>query len=136
MKTVKAAIYLKITSDAALMARLGNTGPFPGRLPKDSPHSREVAAITFIGETTVGRGRKETQTYTLRISSYSHDLGEDVAADLDRLFHPGGVGQWMPLSVGAGQTAYIRREFAADAPDPDSELWQRIVRFRVHFAKA
>lgn len=136
MKEVKAAIWTRVRDDPAIMGptRLDGRGPFLGRLPKDSPHSRRVAAVTFEGETTLARGAKEDQTITLHVWAFSHDLVEDVAADLDRLFHPTPGRHWIPLAVSGGGRAYVRREFAADLPDPGSELWHKVYRLRVRYA--
>lgn len=135
---VKTAIWTRIRSDPTLMGatRLAGRGPFYGRLPKDSPHSRTVAAITLSADTTVtGGGQKESQTVTLDVWAFSHDLVEATATDLDRLFHPASGRAWIPLSVAAGR-AFIRRESAIDVPDPASELWHKSLRFRILFAQA
>lgn len=135
MRDVKSALYTTIRADAPIMMRLGQKGPFFGRLPKDSPHSRTVAAITFEGDTTTVRGSKDDLTLTLHIWAFSHDLAEAVAADLDRLFHPEPSRYGTPLAVTEGK-AFVFREFGQDVPDPDSELIHRVVRLRVRYAKA
>lgn len=137
MKDVKAAFYLRVTTDATIMAKLNNIGPFPGRHPLDAPTSRDVATITYEGETTLTRGFKENITLTLHIWAFRHDLVEDVAVDLDRLFHPtaSSRGQWVPLTVTSGR-AFTRREFAIDVPDRQSPLFHKAIRFRILFAKA
>ncbi len=138
MKAVKAALYARLTGDPTLMNRLGNRGPYLGRFPKDAPHSRTVAAIAFSGETLLVRGDKEQQTYTLNVIAYSHDLVMDVLADLDRLLHPSAGRHWnsLTLTQAPGAVAKIRREAVFDVPDPDSELWQISIRYRVLFARA
>lgn len=135
MRSIKRAVYQRIVGDARIMALLGNKGPFLGALPRVSPHSREEAAITIDGDTSIARGSKEEVTINLQVYSLSHDVVEEVAANLDRLFHPAPGRQWVPLSVADGQ-AFVRREFAADVPDPASELWHKVIRLRVHFGRA
>ncbi len=133
----KKAVYTVITADAALMARLGNKAPYPLRLPKDTPHSRTVAAITYSGSTIQVRGGHEDHTITLSVWAYSHDLAEAVSGDLRRLFHPTSRNRyWVPLPVAGGHRAFIRREFATDVPDPASDLVHISIRHRVKFAPA
>jgi len=130
----KSAMYQAIVADATLMARLGNEGPYD-RLPSDSPHSQNAAAITFEGDTASVQRDREDATITLHVYSESTDVIGDVSADLDRLFHTIGRETWRTLSVAEGR-AFIRREFAADIPDPDSELQHRVVRFRILIVRA
>jgi hypothetical protein len=135
LRSIKAAVYTRITADPTLMNLIDQRGPFPGRLPQDAPQSREIGAITYDGETLVVRGSKEDVTITLHIWTYTHDLAEIIAGHLDRLFRPDPGRQWFQLTVSDGQ-AFVRREFGVDVPDRRSELFHRVVRLRVRYGWA
>ncbi|MDR7496844.1 MAG: hypothetical protein QN174_07795 [Armatimonadota bacterium] len=135
MKAVKAAIYGKMVADATLRAKLGSD-PYIGRLPDTAKLTRTKALISMEGETRPTRGSKEEVTITCHIWSLSHDVAEDVAADLARLFHPTAPRRyWVPLITTGGDRAFTRLGDGLDLPDPTSEVWHRLVRIRVQFAK-
>jgi hypothetical protein len=133
MRVVKIAVWNRIEGDPTIMNLLGQTPPYPGRVLREAPPSADVGRITYVGETLLARGSKEDQTLTLAIWAYSHDLVEDIAANLDRLFRPTVSRYWIELPVTEGR-AFVRKEFTRDLPDIGSELWRKIYRLRIKFA--
>ena len=132
---VKEAVFLAVKGDSVLAAKVtdagGLLGFFLGGIPARFGLADKVAAITLEAGTALARGSKEEVTVTLAVTAHKDALVRDVAADLDRLFHPGGGKQWRPLALKEGAAGFIRREFADDANDPASELRRRNLRFRV-----
>jgi hypothetical protein len=102
------------------------------RLPSDSPHTREVGAITMEFESVVEEGGKENQFVTLHVWGFRKGLVEDISKDIDRLFHSYRW-RWVPLDVGPGAKAFTRVEFRADVLDADSELFHKVIRVRVKY---
>lgn len=139
MREVKAAMFSAMIGDPTLMANLGGTAPFLGRVPKgwwDSPISRTNAAISFDAEVETGGGVKQDVSVIVSVWSYSHDRTESVAEDLDRLFHSQTRLQWRTLTLSDGSQAFIRRERIFNVLDPASEAWHKSIRFRTKIALA
>ncbi len=132
---VQEALFAAAKGDAALAGRItdaaGRFGWFLGGIPAGFGLSDAVAAVTLDAETALARGDKEEVTATLTVTAQTHKQAKAVAADLLRLFHPGGGRQWKPLALAESHAGYIRKEFADWANDPLSELRRRTLRFRV-----
>jgi hypothetical protein len=129
-EVVKRAVWAQITADATLMAKL-TAAPWPGRLPDTAPATRTRAAITMDSDTTVAKGTRFVVTLALHVWSLSHDLAADVCADLRRLFDPSAPRRmWRLLPTAGGERVAVRVEFEEDAPDPESEVFHRILRLR------
>lgn len=133
MREVLAAVHEKIRTDATIMARLNNRGPFYGRLPEDAVFGKDQGAITMEAEAVVDPGATESQIVTLHVWTYRKMLGEDISKDIDRLFHSYRY-RWQPLSLGAAPAAaYARVEFRHDVTDPSSELYHKVLRLRIRY---
>ncbi len=116
------------------MALLGGRGPFYGRLPIDSPHTKTVAAITMDFESIVDLGGTENQIVTLHIWGFNKMLLENVSKSIDRLFHDYRF-RWVPLAVTGGiSVAFTRVDFRVDVVDAASELYHKVCRIRVRYA--
>lgn len=136
MKAVKAALFSRITSDSALMAKLG-ASPFMGRLPDSGKLSKTKAMLVINGDTIRDRVDRETALYTIDVYSYSHDQVEDAYEELLRVFSVSEARKvWRKLVVGGpAAAAYIRFESSEDIADPTSELFRKASRFRVKVSR-
>lgn len=134
MLATKKAIYALLTSDATLMGMLEQS-PYMGRLPDTAKITREKGAISIDGSTSLVRGDKEEQTFTLNVWTLTHDKAEAIYDRLMVVLHPSlRATNWRPLIVSQAK-AVARMESAIDVPDPTSELFHKAVRFRVLFAR-
>lgn len=136
MKTVKAAIFSRLTGDSILMNKLA-ASPYMGRLPDTGKISKTKAALVINGFAERDRPDRETQAYTIDVFAYSHDLVEDVYEDVLRVL---GVTEarrvWRPLTVASpAAKAFIRFDRSDDLPDPTSEVFHKSARFAVKVAR-
>jgi hypothetical protein len=135
MKEVFSAVNNKVRGDAILMGRIGGKGPYYGRLPVNSPHTKMVGAITMEGESVTEPGGKEAQFIVMHLWAFKKTLVEDMSSDLDRLFMSWRF-RWVPLTpMPANMIAFTRIEFRFDVVDPGSELFHKVVRIRVRFGQ-
>jgi hypothetical protein len=101
MYEVQAGINNKIRNDSTIMTMLGGRGPFYGRIPKDSPHNQDVAAIYMETESIIEPGGKENQIVTLHSFAFRKMMNELVSKQIDRLFHDYRL-RWVPLTLVTG----------------------------------
>lgn len=135
-KAIKAAVYVAITGDATIMAKLNSVKQ--GRLTPDTNRiSRTKGVLTFGLESSILRpGFKHDPIVAVDVWTHSFDLADDIMEDLRRLFSESAPSRhWAPLTLSTGDKALVRIENVVDASEEGSEVVHFVVRLQARMAK-